>query len=133
MVVDEDAFFNESSEMSEFIEARDSDVCKTEDADPVLKKPKVGGVISTPAVRNLAKQFGVNIEDVHGTGEEGRVLKEDILNYAASAGAMKKSTASINSSSSDQNLEGEQIFPIISSTYGWEYEDRTIPIRYSMC
>ncbi|XP_057772113.1 lipoamide acyltransferase component of branched-chain alpha-keto acid dehydrogenase complex, mitochondrial [Salvia miltiorrhiza] len=129
MVVDEDTFFNQPSEISEVIKAQVSDTSKLEDVDSGLSKPKIGGVRSTPAVRNLAKQYGVNIENVRGTGEDGRVLKEDILNYAARGGVMKETAASIYSSSADQNLEGDQIFPSISSTYGWEYEDRTIPLR----
>lgn len=129
MVVDENAFFSQSSEASEVIKAQDSDISEQEDSDSGLRKPKVGGVLSTPAVRNFAKQLGVNLEDVYGTGEEGRVLKEDILNYAAHVGVLKESVASINSASAEQNLVGDQIFPSISSTYGWEYEDRTIPLR----
>lgn len=132
MVVDENAFFSQSSEASEVIKAQDSNISELEDSDSGLRKPKVGGVLSTPAVRNFAKQFGVNIEDVHGTGEEGRVLKEDILNYAAHVGLLKESVASINSASAEQNFVEDQIFPTISSTYGWEYEDRTIPLRYSL-
>lgn len=132
MVVDENAFFSQSSEASEVIKAQDSDISEQEDSDSGLRKPKVGGVLSTPAVRNFAKQLGVNIEDVYGTGEEGRVLKEDILNYAAHVGVLKESVASINSASAEQNLVGDQIFPSISSTYSWEYEDRTIPLRYSL-
>ncbi|KAH6831908.1 2-oxoacid dehydrogenases acyltransferase family protein [Perilla frutescens var. hirtella] len=129
MVVDDTAFSNQSSEASEVIKAQDSNISELKDADSGLRKPKVGGVLSTPAVRNFAKQLGVNIEDVHGTGEEGRVLKEDILNYAARVGVLKENLASVNSFSADQILEGDQIFPSSSSTYGWEFEDRTIPLR----
>ncbi|KAL1543091.1 Dihydrolipoamide acetyltransferase component of pyruvate dehydrogenase complex [Salvia divinorum] len=124
MVVDEDIFSSQPSEILEVIKAHVPDVSKPEDAGPGLSKPKVGGVMSTPAVRNLAKQYGVNIEDVRGTGEEGRVLKEDILAYAARGDVLSETSAS-----ADQSLEGEQIFPSISSTYGWEYEDQTIPLR----
>lgn len=133
MVVDDNAFFGQSSEASEVIKTQDSNISEQEVADSGFKKPKVGGVLSTPAVRNFAKQLGVNIDDVHGTGEEGRVLKEDILNYAARISVLKESLASVNSSSSKQNLvQGDEIFPSISSTYGSEYEDRTIPLRYSL-
>lgn len=126
MVVDEDALFSQPSEILEVIKAQVPDASNPEDAGLGVSKPKVGGVKSTPAVRNLAKQYGVNIEDVCGTGEDGRVLKEDILAYAARGGVLSETSAS-----ADQSFEGEQIYPNISSTYGGEYEDRTIPLRYS--
>lgn len=130
MVVDENAFSNQSFEASEVIKAQDSSISELDVADSGLRKPKIGGVLSTPAVRNFAKQLGVNIEDVHGTGKEGRVLKENVLTYAAREGILKESSASFNSASAEQYLEGDQKCPDISSTYGWEYEDRTIPLRY---
>lgn len=37
-------------------------------------------VLATPATRHLSKELGVDLSDVKGTGKDGRVLKEDILN-----------------------------------------------------
>ncbi|KAL4881559.1 2-oxoacid dehydrogenases acyltransferase-domain-containing protein [Aspergillus karnatakaensis] len=39
--------------------------------------------LATPAVRGLLKTLSVNIEDVTGTGKDGRVLKEDIQRFVA--------------------------------------------------
>jgi pyruvate dehydrogenase E2 component (dihydrolipoamide acetyltransferase) len=36
---------------------------------------------SSPLVRNIAAQEGINLEEVSGTGAHGRVTKEDILGY----------------------------------------------------
>lgn len=36
---------------------------------------------SSPLVRNIAAQEGINLEEVQGTGAHGRVTKEDILGY----------------------------------------------------
>jgi 2-oxoisovalerate dehydrogenase E2 component (dihydrolipoyl transacylase) len=37
--------------------------------------------LATPAVRHLIKEHNLNIEDVPGTGKDGRVLKEDVHTY----------------------------------------------------
>ncbi|QUR93760.1 dihydrolipoamide acetyltransferase family protein [Macrococcoides canis] len=38
-------------------------------------------VIAMPSVRKLARDNGVNIKAVQGTGKNGRVLKDDVLSY----------------------------------------------------
>ncbi|KAJ7955132.1 Dihydrolipoamide acetyltransferase component of pyruvate dehydrogenase complex [Quillaja saponaria] len=54
-----------------------------------LEKDKIGAVLATPAVRSLAKQHGINITDVLGTGKDGRILKEDIVKYAPQKESIK--------------------------------------------
>ncbi len=39
-------------------------------------------ILTTPLARLIAKKLGVNINDVKGTGPQGRVLKADVENYA---------------------------------------------------
>ena len=39
--------------------------------------------LATPAVRGLLKELRVNIEQVTGTGRDGRVMKEDVRKFAA--------------------------------------------------
>jgi pyruvate dehydrogenase E2 component (dihydrolipoamide acetyltransferase) len=39
-------------------------------------------VLATPAMRALAKELGVDIEKVQGTGPEGRVLEKDVRQFA---------------------------------------------------
>jgi 2-oxoisovalerate dehydrogenase E2 component (dihydrolipoyl transacylase) len=41
------------------------------------------GALATPAVRKLAKEKGIDINMVMGSGDGGRVLKDDILSYNA--------------------------------------------------
>jgi 2-oxoisovalerate dehydrogenase E2 component (dihydrolipoyl transacylase) len=38
--------------------------------------------LATPAVRHLTKELDVNIADVNGTGRDGRVLKDDVYQFA---------------------------------------------------
>jgi pyruvate dehydrogenase E2 component (dihydrolipoamide acetyltransferase) len=42
-----------------------------------------GQIRSSPLVRNIAREHGVNLDQVPGTGLGGRVTKDDILNYIA--------------------------------------------------
>lgn len=46
-----------------------------------------GKALATPAVRRLARDSGVNIDQVPGTGIGGRVTKKDVEAFAASGGA----------------------------------------------
>ncbi|RXG71750.1 Lipoamide acyltransferase [Armadillidium vulgare] len=48
--------------------------------DDMIQLPK-GKVITTPAVRRMATEYKVDLSKVEGTGKDGRILKEDILNY----------------------------------------------------
>jgi pyruvate dehydrogenase E2 component (dihydrolipoamide acetyltransferase) len=47
--------------------------------------PHAGEVLATPAVRKLAKELGVDLSKVVGTGPGGRILEEDVRRAAASA------------------------------------------------
>lgn len=37
--------------------------------------------LATPAVRSIAKRHGIDLNKVPSTGKDGRVMKEDILNF----------------------------------------------------
>ena len=40
--------------------------------------------MATPAVRQLARTYGVKLEDVLGSGEDGRILNDDVMKYVES-------------------------------------------------
>jgi pyruvate dehydrogenase E2 component (dihydrolipoamide acetyltransferase) len=54
---------------------------------------------STPLVRRIAAEHGVNLEDVPGTGHAGRVTKQDILSFLeqkpAAAGAAREQAPAV--------------------------------------
>lgn len=130
MVTDENTSALPRIEAAENIVAQDRKINELDVADSLLKKKKIQGVLSTPTVRNFAKQLGVTIEDILGTGHEGRILKEDILNYAARKGIFKESSETLDEDSSAEQFRGDKKSPNISSAYGWEYEDKSLPLRY---
>lgn len=63
---------------------------------PAAETPKVKGKaasISTPAVRHLSKEHKIDINDIDGTGKDGRVMKEDILRFLQNKDAKPASPA----------------------------------------
>ncbi|PEI03707.1 pyruvate dehydrogenase complex dihydrolipoyllysine-residue acetyltransferase [Pantoea agglomerans] len=65
---------------------------KPADAAPAAKADSKGEfaendayVHATPVIRRLAREFGVNLAKVKGTGRKGRILKEDVQTYVKDA------------------------------------------------
>ncbi|WP_123040628.1 dihydrolipoamide acetyltransferase family protein [Cohnella candidum] len=47
-------------------------------------QPAPGGIVlATPSVRKFAREKGVNIAEVKGTGKNGRITREDVSGFAA--------------------------------------------------
>ncbi len=61
-------------------------VKKVEKAETVREIEKVEEAEKrySPLVRKLAKEYNINLEEIKGTGEGGRVTKKDIMDYVAS-------------------------------------------------
>ncbi len=55
---------------------------------PTVEQPSTGSphALAAPAVRAIAKELGVTLEKVKGTGPEGRILEKDIRQAAAGKG-----------------------------------------------
>ncbi|OAD66460.1 hypothetical protein PHYBLDRAFT_119255 [Phycomyces blakesleeanus NRRL 1555(-)] len=43
------------------------------------KSKRTGPKLATPAVRRIAKENGINLEAVNGSGDNGRILEKDVL------------------------------------------------------
>tara|TARA_R110002126_G_scaffold75469_23_gene188406 strand:+ start:9070 stop:10731 length:1662 start_codon:yes stop_codon:yes gene_type:complete len=54
---------------------------------------------ASPVIRRLAREFGVNLAKVKGTGRKGRVVKEDVQNYVKQLVKQAESGASSGSGS----------------------------------
>lgn len=68
-------------------------------------KPSAKKALATPVARAMAKDMGVDINKVKGSGPGGRVMKDDILNFAkAPKTATQSSSASISAPTETGNL-----------------------------
>lgn len=48
---------------------------------PQAGNVKKGSIYTSPSIRRLAREFGVDLTLVKGTGRKGRILKEDVQSY----------------------------------------------------
>lgn len=69
-------------EVSEDVMASSSEGKETK-----AEEKTTGKVLATPVARQLAKDLGVDIAKINGTGENGRIMKEDIEKAAAHKGS----------------------------------------------
>ena len=86
-------------------------------------------VLSTPAVRKMAREHELDLAEIVGTGKQGRVLKEDILNYLS----MNKAIISPQYASSDSDrievikgvrkIMGERMGEAVSTIPHFTYMD----------
>ncbi|THC98938.1 hypothetical protein EYZ11_001575 [Aspergillus tanneri] len=81
--------------------------------------------LATPAVRGLLKAHDVNIEDVLGTGKDGRVLKEDVHRFVASRDSAA-ATAPV-AVSTPQTETAVNLTPIQSQMFKTMTRSLTIP------
>ncbi len=69
------------------------------------EKSKTGKVHASPSVRRLAREFGVDLTQVGGTGRKNRVLKEDVQSYVKYELSRPKMTPGTNVSSGSGGLQ----------------------------
>jgi len=75
-------------------------------------------VLATPVARQLAKDFGVDILKVKGSGENGRVMKEDIQKMASSS---QSSQTAVNQSKPAPQVQVQAPKVTVTATGDVEY------------
>lgn len=101
------------------------------------KTPSKHASLATPAVRGLLKEHSISIEDITGTGKEGRVLKEDVYKYIEQgrSSATPSTTTSSSTSSpapkpeltAQQTETAQRLTPIQSAMFKTMTSSLSIP------
>jgi len=91
------------SDDQEQVEA-ESDQDEEEDYDPVFgdleekgsKQSEDGRIKASPLARNMAKEQGITLSDVEGSGPQGRIIKRDIESYEPSQTSAAPAKATVS-------------------------------------
>ncbi|CAF4323801.1 unnamed protein product, partial [Adineta steineri] len=57
----------------------------------VLRKASLTNILATPTVRKMAKELQISLDDIQGTGKDGRILEEDLLIFKSSKSSRSNS------------------------------------------
>ncbi len=92
-------------------------------AAPVPHHPHVGDVnkgaiYASPAIRRLAREFGVDLTLVKGTGRKSRIVKEDVQSYVKYELSRPKANAGSNVGSGTGGLQVVASKPVDFSKFG---------------
>lgn len=89
------------------------------------EKTKSGKVHASPSVRRLAREFGVDLTEVKGSGRKNRILKEDVQSYVKYELSRPKVTAT---SSVGSGAGGLQVLPPPKVDFSKFGETEEIPL-----
>ena len=121
-------------------EAPKAEKTETAKETPTETKPEVetttsGRIFASPLARQIAKDKGINLSHVKGSGENGRIVKSDVENFTASANATIPSIASEAAASTSQPATTVQPFVPAGESYSEEVKNsqmrKTIARRLS--
>lgn len=71
----------------------DTPAADTASADEAAQPQRSGKVLATPSVRRFAREQGVNLELVTGTGKNGRITREDVIAFKEAPAPAASATA----------------------------------------
>lgn len=85
---------------------------------PQAGETKKGTIYSSPSIRRLAREFGVDLTLVKGTGNKGRILKEDVQSYVKYELSRPKANAGSNVAGGSGGLQVVASKPVDFSKFG---------------
>lgn len=84
-----------------------------------------GAIYTSPSIRRLAREFGVDLTLVKGTGNKGRILKEDVQSYVKYELLRPKANAGSNVAGGTGGLQVVASKPVDFSKFG-EIEEKPL-------
>lgn len=69
-------------------------------AENATSKDTGGRIFASPLAKKIAKDKGINLADIKGSGENGRIVKRDVENYTPQAASVPAASAPSQTSSS---------------------------------
>ncbi len=72
---------------------------------PSSGKKSAGAIYTSPSIRRLAREFGVDLTLVKGSGNKGRILKEDVQSYVKYELSRPKANAGSSVASGEGGLQ----------------------------
>ena len=85
---------------------------------PQAGKKSSGAIYASPAIRRIAREFGVDLALVKGTGNKARILKEDVQSYVKYELSRPKANAGSNVAGGSGGLQVVASKPVDFSKFG---------------
>tara|TARA_R110002050_G_scaffold102857_1_gene211729 strand:- start:534 stop:2213 length:1680 start_codon:yes stop_codon:yes gene_type:complete len=85
---------------------------------PQAGTSKKGTIYSSPSIRRIAREFGVDLTQVKGSGNKGRILKEDVQSYVKYELSRPKANAGSSVASGEGGLQVVSAKAIDFSKFG---------------
>ncbi|WP_373230992.1 dihydrolipoamide acetyltransferase family protein [Cohnella sp.] len=97
---------------------------------PAAVKPAASGgmVLATPSVRKLAREQGVTIAEVSGSGKNGRITRDDVLGFNA-GGAAKAAEAPTATEANEASKAPSVSAPAAAVTTGGPGVEERVPFK----
>lgn len=127
--IEGDAPAGEEEETPEQPKAEEKTEDVKEDAPRDVQLHKSERVIAMPSVRKYAREKGVDIREVNGSGDNGRVLKEDIDAFANGEAPSAEATTEKTESVAPAAAAKTEIKPYESATPELETREKIRGIR----
>lgn len=89
-------------------------VTKTVQAPTTVQISSNGRVIASPLARKLATERNINLQQVKGSGEGGRIIKRDIENFTPGAGAASSAPFVPSGQESFEEVNNSQMRKVIA-------------------
>jgi pyruvate dehydrogenase E2 component (dihydrolipoamide acetyltransferase) len=86
-------------------------------------------VLATPSVRKFAREQGVNIAEVRGTGKNGRITREDVLAHKSGGAAAPAQAAAPAAQDAELAAHAQGTAPAAAATHAGPGAEERVPLK----